>query len=104
SSARAFLDTKLDHSDPATVFFRARTQVGSAESLISEAFDEATPELTPTGTEKPYEMVVLGAPTGSDGDRLQALVRETVPGIELVAAALPDDICVYREFPQVPMT
>jgi hypothetical protein len=61
SSARKFLDTKLDHSDPAAVFFRTRTQVGSAESLLAEAFDEAAPDLVPTG-EKPYEMVVLGVP------------------------------------------
>ena len=39
--SREFLDGKLDHSDPATVFFRYRTADGSAEPLIGEAFDEA---------------------------------------------------------------
>jgi eukaryotic-like serine/threonine-protein kinase len=104
TAARTFLDTKLDHSNPAMVFFRARTQAGSAEGLLSEAFDEATPDLTPLGTEKPYEMVVLGAPVGDDGDRLLELVRATFPELELTAAPLPDDICFYREYPQVPLT
>jgi hypothetical protein len=103
SAARAFLDTKLDHSDPAAVLFRSRIQTGSAESLLSEAYDEATPDLVPTG-EKPYEMVVLGAPPGPDGERLQGLVRTALPDLELTAAPLPDDICFYREFPQVPLT
>jgi hypothetical protein len=103
SSARAFLDTKLDQTDPAKVFFRSRTQPGSAEALVAEAFDEAGPDLVPTG-EPPYEMVVVGAPPGPDGDRLQALVRATFPKIELTAAPLPDDICFYRENPQVPLT
>jgi hypothetical protein len=102
SSSRKFLDTKLDHSDPATAFFRSRVQAGSAESLISEAFDEASPDLLPVG-ERPYEMVVLAAPTGADGERLQALVKTTFPDTELTAAPLPDDICFYREFPQVPL-
>lgn len=102
--AREFLDTKLDHSDPATVFFRSRTQKGTAEPLLAEAFDEATPDLTPTGPEKPYEMVVLGAPPGADGDKLLALAKSAIPSADLVPAPLPDDICFYREYPQVPLT
>jgi hypothetical protein len=101
--ARDFLDNKLDHSDPATVFFRARTQAHAAQDLLSEAFGEAAPYLIPSGP-RPYEMVVVGAPPGVDGDRLQALVRTALPDAEMTAAPLPDDICFYREFPQVPLT
>ena len=102
--AGAFLDAKLDHSDPAAVFFRSRTQTGTAEPLLAEAFDEATPDLTPTGGARPYEMVVLGVPPGPDGDRLAALARTAMPNVELTATALPDDICFYREYPQVSLT
>jgi serine/threonine protein kinase len=101
--AREFLDTKLDHSNPATVFFRSRTQSGTAETLLSEAFEEANPILMPTGA-RPYEMTVLGVPPGDDGTRLLTLTRTALPDLELTAAALPDDICFYREFPQVPLT
>jgi hypothetical protein len=103
SSSRTFLDTKLEHSDPATVFFRSRTQAGSAEALVAEAFDEAGPELVPAG-ERPYEMVVLAAPPGPDGEKLLELVHTTFPDTELTAAPLPGDICFYREHPQIPLT
>lgn len=101
--AREFLDGKLDHSDPATVFFRARTRVGAAQSLLTEAFGEAVPDLTPTGP-RPFEMIVVAAPPGADGDKLQELVKQSLPDAEITAAPLPDDICFYREFPQVPLT
>ncbi|MBM3983668.1 MAG: hypothetical protein FJ304_26040, partial [Planctomycetes bacterium] len=104
TKAREFLDTKLDHSDPAAVFFRARTQKGTAEPLLAEAFDEATPDLTPVGADKPHELVVFGAPPGPDGDRLLALAKSAVPSADLIPAPLPDDICFYRELPQVPLT
>ena len=72
--------------------------------MLHEAYDEAGPDLIPTGTSKPYEMVVLGVPPGPDGDKLAALTRTAMPDLELTSAPLPDDICFYREFPQVPLT
>jgi hypothetical protein len=102
--AREFLDTRLDHSDPAAAFFRSRTQAGTAEQLLAEALDEAVPDLTPLGSVRPYEMTVLGVPPGPEGERLVALVREMVPDMEMTTALLPDDICFYREFPQVLLT
>ena len=36
--SREFLDTKFDHSDPAEVFFRHRTESGTVGPLIGEAF------------------------------------------------------------------
>jgi len=103
TKAREFLDLRLDHSNPATVFFRARTQSGTAETLLTEAFTAAAPSLTPTGA-RPYEMTVLAVPSGDDGDRLLALARTALPDAELAPAPLPEDICFYREFPQVPLT
>jgi hypothetical protein len=102
--SREFLDARLDHSDPAAVFFRSRTQVGTAESLLAEALDESAPDLIPLGNPRPYEMTVLGVPPGPEGERLLTMVREMVPDMELTTAPLPDDICFYREFPQVPLT
>lgn len=103
NKAREFLDMRLEFSDPAAVFFRSRTQAGSAESLLVEAFEEAAPGLVPPGP-RPYEMTVLGVPPGEDGRRLLALTRTALPDLELVAAALPEDISFYRELPQVPLT
>jgi hypothetical protein len=100
--ARDFLNTKLDHSDPATALLRSRTQFGAAQALLVEAFGEAVPDLTPPG-QRPYEMVVVGIPPGPDGGRLQELIKAALPDAELTTAPLPDDICFYREFPQVPL-
>jgi len=103
SKARAFLDTKLDHSDPATVFFRSRTQAGTAESLVRESFDEATPDLTTIAGRRPFEITVLGAPMSEAGQQLLELAQELLPGVEPHLAMLPDDICFYREYPQLPL-
>lgn len=102
--SREFLDGKLDHSDPATVFFRYRATDSSAQPLIGEAFDESVPELTGTGGEKPYEIALVAVPPGPTGDRLQALTAQTLPHAELIPAPLPDDICFYREYPQLALT
>ena len=36
-----------------------------------------------------------------DGDRLQHLAHQVLPDTDFVPAPLPDDICFYRELPQV---
>jgi serine/threonine protein kinase len=98
--SREFLDAKLDHSDPAAVFFRYREADGTAEPLVGEAFGEAAPDLTATrGGEAAAEVNVLGVPPGEAGERLRALAAAVLPGVELVPAPLPDDICFYREYP-----
>ncbi len=104
NKARDFLDARLDHSDPATVFFRSRSENGTAQPLLGEAFEEAAPDLVPNVYPRPYEMVVLAAPTGADGERLQELAKVVLPNTEFVGAPLPDDICFYREFPQLTLT
>jgi len=101
SRSREFLDGKLDNSDPATMFFRYRTADGSAEPLIGEAFGEATPDLTTRSGTKPNEITILAVPPGSAGERFRELAATVLPDIGLSAAPLPDDICFYREFPQL---
>jgi serine/threonine protein kinase len=103
AKAREFLDSKLDHSDAARVFLRSRTQAGSAEKQLAEAFDEAAPLVRLTNARAAQQLVVLAVPAGEAGERVQALARATLPDVDLVPAALPDDICFYRELPQVPL-
>ncbi len=104
NKAREFLDERLNHSDPATAFFRSRTENGSAQPLLGEAFEEAEPDLAPNVYPRPYEMVVLCAPPGPDGDRLKELAKVVLPETEFATAPLPDDICFYREYPQLKLT
>jgi serine/threonine protein kinase len=102
--SREFLDGKLDHSDPATVFFRYRPEERLAEPLLAEAFDEASPDLTPPPGTNPYQINVLGTPNGAAGERLRQLAKTMLPSVELTVAPLNDDICFYREYPQIEMT
>jgi serine/threonine protein kinase len=101
--SREFLDAKLDHSDPATVFFRYRTADGTAEPLIAEAFEEATPDMTTRSGAQPQEINVLAVPPGPAGDRFRELAGTVLASVDLTAAPLPDDICFYREYPQLDM-
>ena len=48
-------------------------------------------------------MVILSVPTGVDGDKVTAMARETLPSVELTPAVLSEDICFYREYPQIPL-
>jgi hypothetical protein len=102
--SREFLDRHLDHSDPAMMFFRYRSDDGSAEPLIGEAYEESAPELTTSkGEGRPFEISVLGAPPGAVGDEFRELVKQVIPGVSLISAPLSDDICFYREYPEIPM-
>ena len=103
AKARAFLDEKLDHSDPATVFFRARTQAGTAERQLTDAFDFAAPVLVPSGTERPYEMAVLRSRRARTATACKRWPAPPCPKPRWCPAVLADDICFYREQPQVPL-
>lgn len=100
--SREFLDQHLDHADPAMVFFRHRS-AGDAEALLAEAYEGAAPELRARGGDQ-YETFVLGVPPGPAGDELRDLVTNALPGIDVTPAALPDDICFYREVTLLPLT
>ena len=101
--ARAFLDARLDAADPAAVFFRNRAGDESDHPLIGEAFGEAAPEVAGLGGRGQDEVMVLAAPAGPDGDRFRELVAEALPGVDLVPAAVADDILFYREWPSLPL-
>jgi hypothetical protein len=99
AKATEFLDARLDHTDPATVFFQNRPE-DAARALVREAYDEAQPRLTKKGS-KPDELVTLAVPAGEAGERLRELARKQLPGIDVTAAPLPDDITFYREYPKL---
>ncbi|HUR52624.1 MAG TPA: tubulin-like doman-containing protein, partial [Gemmataceae bacterium] len=102
AKANEFLNGKLEHADPAAVFFHDRSET-AAQGLIREAFDEAQPHLKPKKGTRPDELVTLAVPPGEWGERLRELASEQLPGIDLTAAPLPDDIAFYREYPNLPL-
>jgi hypothetical protein len=98
--SRAFLDGKLDRSDPATGFFRVRGDQ-EGDPLVSEAFEQAAPVVVGRSGPPAQEIAVLAAPLGPDGVKFRATVADVLPGVELATAPLPDDIVFYREYPQL---
>jgi hypothetical protein len=94
---RDFLGARLERANSAEVFFRNRTQTQAAQRDITQAFDESAPELGVQRTRSEAEVCVLGAPDDEFGRRFRELAAITLPDVELVEAANPDDVVFYRE-------
>ena len=100
AKSRVFLDARLDHADPAAVFFRDRPE-SSCLPALAEAYSKAAPEMAGLVGANPGEMVILAVPPGAAGDRLRAAASAAVLDVDLTPAPLPDDVAFYREFPQL---
>jgi serine/threonine protein kinase len=101
--SRTFLDARLDHADPAAMFFRDRPET-SAQSALWDAYTKASPEMSNQLGPNPGEMVILAVPGGPSGEKLRVEAALAVHGVDLTPAPLPDDIAFYREYPQVDLT
>src|SRR5262249_47584773 len=55
---------------------------------------------TPSG---PHELTIIAVPPGLAGEQFRALTAAAVSAAEFTPAPLPDDICFYREYPQLRM-
>jgi hypothetical protein len=102
AKTRAFLDERLERTDPATVILRWRGDGEEAVKLLAEGYAGAAP--VPAVGFEAAETVILAAPPGEAGDRLRELAEEACPGVEFVAAPLADDVVICREPPPVELT
>ncbi len=100
AKARAFLDERLERTDPATMILRWRGEGTETRKLLAEGYDEAAPAVAPAGP-PPDETAILAAPPGPGGDRLRELAAEACPDAQFVPAPLPDGVLIYREYPRV---
>ena len=100
--SRAFLDERMERTDPATMILRWRGDGPEAVKLLAEAYAGAAPGLA-VGPEA-SETVLLAAPPGPAGDRLRELAHEACPGVAFVPAPLADDVLVCREPARVELT
>jgi hypothetical protein len=97
--AQEFLGTKLPQQDPAEVFFAYRPQEQEAAREVTQAYDEAAPELAGPRPKAGTEFCLLAAPAGPAGDRFRALARQALPDVLWTEAITPDDLVFYREAP-----
>ncbi len=103
AKTRAFLDERLERTDPATMLLRYRGDGPELKQLLSAAYAAAGPDLAGIGGPPPLEAAILALPAGEAADEVRAAAAAACPGVEFIPAPLPDDIMVYRECPRVPL-
>ena len=102
AKARDFLDAKLDHSDPAAVFFRSQDGERDRPTATGRSIrGSGTGVGRRRSTRGPTKWSYSASRPVADGDRLKEMAKAVLPETEFVAAPLPDDICFYREYPQL---
>lgn len=102
--ARQFLDSRLDRSDAATMFFRHRNEsLPNTPKMLMNSFEEAAPDLTSVSGKPQMEATILVVPDGPEGDRFRQMVDTLLPGIGFIPASQSDDIAFIREYPLLPL-
>jgi serine/threonine protein kinase len=94
--AEGFISAGPMGPDVAGLLLEENPEEDQAIGEIVTAYDEACPDLTVRNAGE-TQTCVLAIPDGEAGQRLQALARQALPEVELVPAASPDDILIYRE-------
>jgi len=98
---QAFLDARLETTDPATILLRYQGETGDLARLLRQAYEGAAPGLAPAAGPAPLEAAILALPAGPAADRLRRLLQAALPEAELIPAQLADDIAFYREYPRL---
>ena len=98
---QAFLDARLETTDPATILLRYQGEGTGLARVLREAYEAAAPAFAAAGGDDPLEAAILALPAGDSGDRVRLALRAAAPGVEFIPAPLADDIVVYRECPRL---
>jgi serine/threonine protein kinase len=108
-TAEEFVAAQLGAMNVAEMFLQHHAQSGKATEEIAGFFDEAVPQLPhavvpPQKGGEPHELCVLAAPSGPAGERLLELAGEALPEVEWQAAPGDEDILLYRERVNLPLS
>jgi serine/threonine protein kinase len=103
-TAEAFVAESLGDQDVAAMFLEQHPDAADAADAIAGFYDEASPELPGERRSKGAELCVLAAPSGPAGDRLRELTHKALPDIEWQSAPGADDILLYRERSNLPLS
>ena len=101
--ARAFLTTRLGQLNLSQMFFARFPDATTASQALLWLHDQAAPpvKMGPVATS---ETVILGGPAGADGQHFQQLGHYALPAPPTDYVVTDDEILVYREYAQVPLT
>jgi hypothetical protein len=98
-----FAETQLCKAHAATLYLENHTEDAGTLADLAGAFAEAAPDLGAAVPAGGGEVCILGVPAGPEGDYFRSLVRQALPGQDLVPVANTDDIVFYREQPDLPL-
>jgi hypothetical protein len=101
---RAFIDSRLEHADPAEALSNYRGDGQDCLDLLTQAFEKAAPLISLVEPRQHLEGSILAVPPGTSGEHLRDLVNVANPGIEFIPAESPDELVFYRELPLVPIS
>jgi hypothetical protein len=108
-TAEEFVAERLGELNVAEMFLEQHAEDAKAAAAITRFFAEAAPQLpqalVPAPKEGPLsELCVLAAPSGPAGERLRAQVAKALPDVEWQAASGEEDILLYRERTNLPLS
>jgi eukaryotic-like serine/threonine-protein kinase len=103
-TAREFVAGHLPRADVAELFLEQNPEPEQAAGEVEGFFTEAAPEMTPAKLSRVSEVCVVAAPPGPAGDQLRDVFRQALPETELHAAAGTDDVVIFRELVNLPLT
>jgi serine/threonine protein kinase len=105
ATAVDFAGALLPKTDVAEMFLERNPDEQAAKSEIADYYAEAAPEIMP-GREvrPPAALCVLATPAGPAGERFRTLVAKALPEVEMQHAIGGDDIVLYRELSNVPLS
>ncbi|MFO0802158.1 MAG: tubulin-like doman-containing protein [Gemmataceae bacterium] len=102
--ARTYLDNRLGEVDLAAMFAERFRSKHLAEQGMNQAFAEAEPDWVGNGPWAGSELVVASAPDGPGGTPIRELLTRAIPVAGLPIAESRDDVTIYREYPNVPLS
>ncbi len=103
-TAEQFAIARLGEMNVAEMFLEQYADDGQAADELAGFFDETAPQLPGERRGDSAELCVLSAPSGPAGEHLRKLVGQALPDIEWQTAAGDEDILLYRERANLPLS
>ena len=107
-TARDYMAEHQPETSAAHLFLEQHPDDEDAQSEIADFYNEAGPELvlsrSAQGGPPVAEMCVLAVPDDEAGERLRSLLARAEPEAEAHAATSRDDVVVYRERGNLPLS
>lgn len=104
TTGQQFAEGMLGETDVAQMFLERELDGEQQLNEVKHFYDEATPELVPSKHIQPDTLTVLATPGTEAGASLQKLARSALPDVEIHSAVSADDVVVYREIVNLPLS